>query len=129
MAKHVLVVESENAVRSLIAEALRAEGLEVREAQDGQEALTMVENEPPALVIMDVLLPTVDGFTVCQRIRQLPEPINKTPIIILTAIDTLLGERLAKKMGANLYLTKPFNSRELRRKVRELLLGAEEEGQ
>lgn len=128
MAKYILVVEDEDAVRSVIAEAMKLEGLEVREAHNGEEAMTMFLTDPPALVILDVLMPGMNGLEVCQSIRNLPEPLNKTPIIMLTAIDTRLGERLGKEAGADIYLTKPFSPRELRQKVRELLARSEAEG-
>lgn len=128
MAKYILVVEDEDAVRSIIVEAMRLEGHEVREARNGEEAMSMFLTDPPALVILDVLMPGMDGLEVCQSIRNLPEPLNKTPIIMLTAIDTRLGERLGKEVGADIYLTKPFSPRELRRKVRELLARSEVEG-
>ncbi|MCS3917627.1 response regulator [Fervidibacter sacchari] len=128
MAKYILVVEDEDAVRSVIAEAMRLEGLEVREARNGEEAMSMFLADPPALVILDVLMPGMSGLEVCQSIRNLPEPLSKTPIIMLTAIDTRLGERLGKEAGADIYLTKPFSPRELRQKVRELLSRSEAEG-
>lgn len=125
MAKHILIVEDEDAVRSVIAEAMRLEGLEVLEARTGEEAINMFRTNPPDLVILDVLMPGMDGFEVCQFIRGLPEPLNKTPILMLTAIDTRLGEQFGRKVGADVYLMKPFSPRELRRKVRELLVRSE----
>lgn len=129
MPKRVLVVEDEDAVRSVIVEAMKLEGLEVIEARNGEEAMSMFLTEPPDLVILDVLMPGMNGLEVCQSIRNLPEPLNKTPIIMLTAIDTRLGKRLGKEAGADIYLTKPFSPRELRQKVRELLAKAEAQGQ
>ncbi|MFA0752627.1 MAG: hypothetical protein IMHGJWDQ_000383 [Candidatus Fervidibacter sp.] len=129
MAKRVLIVEDEAAVRLVVAEALRLEGFEVREARTGEEALEMLLKDPPDLVILDVLMPGMDGLTVCQKIRQLPEPLNKTPVVMLTAIDTQLGERMGKEVGADLYLTKPFSPRELRQNVRELLAQREAIGE
>ena len=127
MAKYILIVEDEDAVRSVIAEAMRLEGLEVREARNGEEAMNMFLTDPPALVILDLLMPGVNGLEVCQSIRNLPEPLNKTSIIMLTAVDTRLGERLGREAGADIYLTKPFSPRELRQKVRELLARLEAE--
>ncbi|MCS7264233.1 MAG: response regulator [Armatimonadetes bacterium] len=129
MAKRVLVVEDEDAVRSIIVEAMKLEGLEVKEACNGEEAIEMFLTEPPDLVILDVLMPKMDGLEVCRSIRKLPEPLNKTPIIMLTAIDTRLGERLGKDAGAEIYLTKPFSPRELRLKVRELIARLEAQRQ
>jgi DNA-binding response OmpR family regulator len=90
--------------------------------------MSMFLTDPPALVILDVLMPGMNGLEVCRSIRNLPEPLNKTPIIMLTAIDTRLGERMGKEAGADIYLTKPFSPRELRQKVRELLARSEAEG-
>ena len=90
--------------------------------------MSMFLAAPPALVILAVLMPGMSGLEVCQSIRNLPKPLNKTPIIMLTAIDTRLGERLGKEAGADIYLTKPFSPRELRQRVKELLACSEAEG-
>lgn len=129
MAKRILVVDDEDLVRSLIVEAMKLEGFEVIEACNGEEAIKSFLTEPPDLVILDILMPEMDGFKVCQSIRNLPEPLNKTPIIMLTAIDTLLGQRMGKEAGANIYLTKPFSPRELRQRVKELIAKLEAQGQ
>ncbi len=129
MAKQILVVEDEDAVRSVIVEAMRLENFEVKEARNGEEAMEMFLADPPDLVILDIIIPGMDGLEVCQSIRHLPEPLNKTPIIMITAIDTRLGERLGKEAGADVYLTKPFSPKELKQKVKELLAEAEAQGQ
>jgi two-component system OmpR family response regulator len=116
-----LVVDDEDAVRSVIAEALRLDGFKVREAQSGQEALEQVILDPPDLLVVDVLMPEMDGFTLCQKIRAMPEPLNRLPIILLTALDTTLGRQVGQEVGADFYLTKPFSPRQLRQKVRQVL--------
>ncbi len=121
MPGYILVVDDEDAVRSVIAEALRLDGFEVREAQSGQEALEQVILDPPDLLVVDVLMPEMDGFTLCQKIRAMPEPLNRLPIILLTALDTTLGRQVGQEVGADLYLTKPFSPRQLRQKVRQVL--------
>ncbi|GBC98488.1 Alkaline phosphatase synthesis transcriptional regulatory protein PhoP [bacterium HR17] len=121
MADYILVVDDEEAVRSVIAESLRRDGFEVREACDGQDALEQVVADPPSLIVMDVLMPHLDGFSLCRTIRQMPEPFNRVPIIMVTALDTHLGQQMGREVGADLYLTKPFSPRELRQRVRELL--------
>ncbi len=121
MPGYILVVDDEEAVRSVIAEALRLDGFEVREAQSGQEALEQVILDPPDLLVVDVLMPEMDGFTLCQKIRAMPEPLNRLPIILLTALDTTLGRQVGQEAGADLYLTKPFSPRQLRGKVRQVL--------
>jgi CheY-like chemotaxis protein len=121
MPGYILVVDDEDAVRSVIAEALRLDGFEVREAKSGQEALEQVILDPPDLLVVDVLMPEMDGFTLCQKIRAMPEPLNRLPIILLTALDTTLGRQVGQEVGADLYLTKPFSPRQLRQKVRQVL--------
>lgn len=121
MPGYILVVDDEDAVRSVIAEALRLDGFEVREAQSGQEALEQVILDPPDLLVVDVLMPEMDGFTLCQKIRAMPEPLNRLPIILLTALDTTLGRQVGQEVGADFYLTKPFSPRQLRQKVRQVL--------
>lgn len=121
MPGYILVVDDEDAVRSVIAEALRLDGFEVREAKSGQEALEQVILDPPDLLVLDVLMPEMDGFTLCQKIRAMPEPLNRLPIILLTALDTTLGRQVGQEVGADFYLTKPFSPRQLRQKVRQVL--------
>ncbi len=121
MPSYILVVDDEDAVRSVIAEALRLDGFKVREAKSGQEALEQVILDPPDLLVVDVLMPEMDGFTLCQKIRAMPEPLNRLPIILLTALDTTLGRQVGQEVGADLYLTKPFSPRQLRQKVRQVL--------
>lgn len=121
MPGYILVVDDEDAVRSVIAEALRLDGFKVREAKGGQEALEQVILDPPDLLVVDVLMPEMDGFTLCQKIRAMPEPLNRLPIILLTALDTTLGRQVGQEVGADFYLTKPFSPRQLRQKVRQVL--------
>ncbi|MFA0766940.1 MAG: hypothetical protein OXFUSZZB_000268 [Candidatus Fervidibacter sp.] len=121
MPGYILVVDDEDAVRSVIAEALRLDGFKVREAKSGQEALEQVILDPPDLLVVDVLMPEMDGFTLCQKIRAMPEPLNRLPIILLTALDTTLGRQVGQEVGADFYLTKPFSPRQLRQKVRQVL--------
>jgi CheY-like chemotaxis protein len=121
MPSYILVVDDEDAVRSVIAEALRLDGFKVREAKSGQEALEQVILDPPDLLVVDVLMPEMDGFTLCQKIRAMPEPLNRLPIILLTALDTTLGRQVGQEVGADFYLTKPFSPRQLRQKVRQVL--------
>ncbi len=124
MPGYILVVDDEDAVRTVIAESLRLDGFEVREARNGKEALDSIKADLPDLIITDVLMPQMDGFALCQAIRQMPEPINRLPVILLTALDTPLGRQVGQELGANLYLTKPFSPSALRERVRELLMAA-----
>ena len=114
---NVLVVDDDPRIRELVATYFRAEGYEVRTAEDGQGALDAAHEAPPAIVILDVMLPDVDGIEVLRRIRR----ESDVPVILLTAraeeTDTLIG--LA--VGADDYVTKPFSPRELVARAKAVL--------
>jgi DNA-binding response OmpR family regulator len=120
-APRILLVDDEHAIQKLLAYPLRKEGYEVVAALDGQEALDRLQDSSFDLVVLDVMLPKVDGFEVCRQIRA----GSTVPIIMLTAkaeeIDTVVGLEL----GADDYITKPFSVREFRSRVRAVLRRAE----
>lgn len=121
MAKKVIIADDEPVVREVVKQVLQAEGYEVIEAENGQEAVEQVEKLNPDLVILDVRMPVLDGMQACRLIRQMDEPVRNVPIIILTAVDTSLGRRLGAEWGADLYLVKPISPRLLRQKIKELI--------
>lgn len=113
----VLVVEDERQLAELVAERLRAAGHSVALAFDGPTALTMLEERPADLVILDWMLPGLDGLEVCRRIRA----VSITPILMLTARAAELDRVLGLEVGADDYLTKPFTIGELIARVRVAL--------
>ncbi len=113
----ILVVEDEQAIASFVAAYLRKDGFSVRMTASGREALSLVDSEPPALVILDLMLPDVDGLEVCKRIRE----TSTLPVLMLTARDDDLDKIAGLEVGADDYLTKPFNPRELVARVRAIL--------
>ena len=116
----VLVVEDDPNIRSLVALHLRLEKLEVAEAADGQEGLSLARAEPFDLIVLDVMLPGLDGVTVCSAIRR--DSINAdAPILMLTARREEADKVLGLESGADDYLTKPFGVREFVARVRALL--------
>jgi len=117
MADKILVVEDDKDVTTLVAEALRREGYDPVTAANGAEALVAQREEAPALVILDLSLPDIDGFDVCRRLRQ-NSPI---PIIVLTARSDLVDKVVGLEVGADDYVTKPFGMRELVARVRAQL--------
>ncbi|HID07105.1 MAG TPA: response regulator [Armatimonadetes bacterium] len=121
MAKKVIIADDEPVVREVVKQVLQAEGYEVIEAENGQEAVEQVGKLNPDLVILDVRMPVLDGMQACRLIRQMDEPVRNVPIIILTAVDTSLGRRLGAEWGADLYLVKPISPRLLRQKIKELI--------
>lgn len=116
----VLVVEDEDAIRELIVFNLEQQGFETIEAADGQEALKQVEEEEPDLIILDLMLPKMDGLEVCQKIRYSKGHAH-VPIIMLTARGEEVDRILGLEMGADDYVTKPFSPRELLARVKAIL--------
>jgi DNA-binding response OmpR family regulator len=113
----ILVVEDEQAMNDLIRAELEAEGHVVRQAHDGQTALRLVEEQTPQLVILDWMLPGLDGLSVCRQLRQ----NYLMPIIMLTARSEEVDRVLGLEVGADDYLVKPFGVRELLARTRAAL--------
>lgn len=119
MAK-ILVIDDDTSINELIKINLELNGHEVVQAYNGIDGFAKAKQEMPALIILDVMMPEVDGFTVAQRIRQYPE-IAETPIIMLTALSELNDKVNGFNIGVDDYLTKPFEIDELIVRVRALL--------
>jgi DNA-binding response OmpR family regulator len=113
----VLVVEDESSIASFVAAYLKNAGYAVRTTASGNEALRLVESEQPALVVLDLMLPDIDGVEVCKRIRQ----TRDLPVLMLTARDEDVDKIIGLEVGADDYMTKPFNPRELVARVRAIL--------
>ena len=113
----ILVVEDESSIASFVALYLKNAGYTVRTASTGSEALTLVASEQPALIVLDLMLPDLDGIEVCKRIRQ----DSDVPILMLTARDEDVDKIIGLEVGADDYMTKPFNPRELVARVKSIL--------
>jgi two-component system, OmpR family, KDP operon response regulator KdpE len=116
-AKRILLAEDELALRDFISRNLRARGFEVHEASNGLEALALWERESPHLLVLDIMMPRMDGLEVCRRVRE----HSAVPIIVLTALDAESDKVTALDLGADDYLTKPFGVEELLARVRAVL--------
>lgn len=114
----LLLADDEDAIRTGLAAALSRARFKVLEARDGREALQMIEKHQPDLIVLDILMPEMDGREVCRRLRQAG---NWTPVIMLTQISAT-GEKISSlEEGADEYLNKPFDSYELIARLRALL--------
>ncbi|MBQ9658665.1 MAG: response regulator transcription factor [Clostridia bacterium] len=112
--KTVLVVDDEVAIVELVKHHLKIEGYDVLEANDGITAVDIAIEKRPDLILLDVMLPKLDGLTVCQRIKN----VYNVPILMITARDTEIDKILGLELGADDYVTKPFSTRELMARVK-----------
>ena len=116
----ILVIEDERDIRDLLVFNLEREGYATLEAEDGKAGLGLARRQKPDLVLLDVMLPELDGFTVCKELQRYPETMP-IPIIMLTARGEDIDRILGLELGADDYVVKPFNVRELLLRVRGLL--------
>ena len=119
--KRILVVDDEPIIRDTVGYNLRQDGYVVDMAEDGREALSAARRTPPDLVVLDIMLPGLDGYQVCRALRQ----ESNVPILVLSARGEEFDRVLGLELGADDYLTKPFAMRELLARVRSLLRRAE----
>src|SRR5258708_15205923 len=121
----ILLVDDEEAVRKVLTFPLERDGYTVVQAADGEEALARFGDQPVDLVVLDIMLPKLDGLEVCKQLRSR----SSVPIIMLTARDDELDKVVGLELGADDYITKPFSIREFRSRVRALLRRAALGGQ
>lgn len=114
---HIMLVEDEERLRKLVAKYLIKEGYKVYEAEDGKKAIEIFEINHIDLIILDVMMPEIDGWTVCRKIRKQSD----VPIIMLTARDAEDDKVFGFELGVDQYVTKPFSSKELVARVKALL--------
>ncbi len=115
--KKILVVDDEKPIVEILQYNLEREGYKVSTAFDGEEALRLVEKENPDLIVLDIMLPKKDGFTVCREIRS----SRNIPIIMLTAKELETDKVLGLELGADDYVTKPFSAREIAARIKAIL--------
>ncbi|SHG69351.1 DNA-binding response regulator, OmpR family, contains REC and winged-helix (wHTH) domain [Thermosyntropha lipolytica DSM 11003] len=116
MKKKILLVEDDAKMREIIADYLEAEGFTALETDNGENVLTLMKIENPDLIILDIMLPRLDGWSVCRKIRS----FSDIPIIILTARSQEEDRLLGFELGADDYVTKPFSPRELVARIKAL---------
>jgi two-component system response regulator VicR len=114
VSKKILIVDDEKNIVDILKYNLRKEGYTTIEAYDGEQAMDKALNQNPDLILLDIMLPKMDGFTVCRKLRQ----SITTPIIMLTAKEEEVDKVLGLELGADDYITKPFSHRELVARVK-----------
>jgi len=112
MAKVILIVEDEAKSMKLISDLLRASGFTTIEATDGKRGVELAKARKPDLILMDIMMPVMDGYTACRYIKT-DKVTSKIPVIMLTSLDYELNKELGKDMGADGYITKPFDHTKL----------------
>jgi two-component system alkaline phosphatase synthesis response regulator PhoP len=120
MTQRVLIVDDEPNILISVEYLMKREGFEVSVARDGQEALVRVRADRPDLVVLDVMMPKLDGFQVCERLRADPK-LAGLRILMLTAKGRAVEMKKGMAVGADDYMPKPFSTRELVERVKELL--------
>ncbi len=118
--KRILIADDEEAVRSLV-KRLLGKNYKVIEADDGEEAVKVAVNQKPDLILMDILMPKMDGLTACYAIKR-NQATKEIPVVMLTAVDYELNRKLSQDvMGAQGYITKPFDSVALKGMITKFL--------
>jgi len=118
--KRILVVDDEIYIVHILEFSLTMEGYSILTASDGEEALRVIDSERPDLVVLDIMMPKLDGYEVCRRLRQ-DEQFCDLPVILLSAKGRPIDREAGLQAGADDYITKPFSPRKLLEKIRELL--------
>ena len=121
MSHQLLMIEDDARLARMVADYLGQSGFGVSIAGDGQQGLAAVQANAPELVILDLMLPDMDGLEVCRRIRALPGALARTPVLMLTAKGDPMDRIIGLEMGADDYLPKPFEPRELLARIRAIL--------
>ncbi len=120
MAKKVLICDDEPYIRESVSYVARGEGYDVLTAEDGEEALRLAREERPDLIFLDLMMPRLNGFQVCQALKK-DAATRNIHVIILTARGQEIDRETGKEVGAAEYLTKPFSPRKLRQRMHEVL--------
>lgn len=128
MRQRILVVDDDASLAEMLTIVLRGEGFDTAVVGDGTQALTAVHELRPDLVLLDLMLPDLDGLEICRRIRALPGAAGRLPVLMLTAKGDPLDRVIGLELGADDYLPKPFEPRELLARIRAILRRAGDGG-
>jgi two-component system response regulator VicR len=120
MQKKILIVDDDKEICEAIERVLAEEGYKVFKAYNGKEALQEVNEKIPDLIILDILMPKLNGYAVCRKIRQ-NDLIKNIPVLMVTGVSSKTGKMGGYDAGADDYITKPFNNKELLARIETLL--------
>lgn len=120
----ILIVDDEPGIRLIVSRILEEEYI-VLEAADGEEAIEIAKGEQPALILMDLMMPKMDGYASCSRIKA-DQATKRIPVIILTGVGHELNKKFAEEMGADGYITKPFTRESLLEGMRQLFISSQQ---
>ncbi|HNX68522.1 MAG TPA: response regulator [Candidatus Omnitrophota bacterium] len=120
MKKRILVVDDEPDILSIVEARLIALGYEVLTARDGQEGLNTARKESPDMILLDLMLPKLDGYKVC-RMLKFDKTYDHIPIVIFSAKGSVADKKMAEEVGADAYLTKPFNQETFKQTIQKLI--------
>ena len=118
----ILIADDEQAIRLIVSRILEEEYM-VLEAADGEEAIDIAKGQQPVLILMDLMMPKLDGYAACLRIKA-DQATKGIPVVILTAVGHELNKKYAEEMGADGYITKPFTRESLLEEMRRLLVSS-----
>jgi len=119
----ILIVDDESSVRLLVSSMMGKDYIVIG-ANDGEEAIDIAHRQEPALILMDIMMPKMDGYTACHTIKK-DLTTKKIPVVMLTAVGYELNRKLANEVGADGYITKPFTLQELRETINSFLENTE----
>jgi DNA-binding response OmpR family regulator len=119
--QQLLLIDDDTRLAGMVGEYLRGNGFEMSHAVDGTSGLTQLEVLRPQLVILDLMMPGIDGLEVCRRLRALPGDIARTPVLMLTGKGEPMDRVIGLELGADDYLAKPFEPRELLARIKAIL--------
>ena len=121
MTKKILIVDDEPNIVISLEFLMKKEGFDVRVARNGTEALEIINRDLPSLVLLDIMMPDVDGYAICSQVKK-SDKLKHIKIVFLSAKSKESDIQKGYDMGASLYVTKPFSTRDLMKKVKELLV-------
>jgi two-component system, OmpR family, alkaline phosphatase synthesis response regulator PhoP len=123
MSKVILVVEDDPKSMTLTRDLLKISGYSTLQATDGEQGVSVAESTKPDLILMDIMMPKMDGYSACNELKNNPETKN-IPVVMLTAVGYDLNKKLAQNVGAQGYITKPFSRQELIDAISPFLQGS-----